>query len=249
MSHERINPFDKNNTSYEPSIYSSLSSSSTSTAATSSVASPSISSAKEDTKSLDDLTKDRFNRQQGVRDQQTGRYTAPQETKPVTSSVTSSIVGTGFDYSYSPASIPSSKKDRTDSTESDAVFTEKPISSGKKHEFKRELSDADIIFGGQETTKPFTANRFATYNKTNSTFSTSVSSESDYIYGAKGKESSFSKSLSVSSDKDGDFSHDPSVISSRNYQGITNDAFSDFDSPKSTPSARKWTDDDDFDLK
>lgn len=218
---------------------------------------------KDDTKTLDDLTKDRFNRQQGLKEQQTSRYTtttqSAQEQKPT---ITSSI-GSGFDYSYSPAPIPSSKKDiastKTDSIEkteskkndTDLIFGDKPISSGKKHEFKRELSDADIIFGGG-TDPPKTystpTSRYA-YNKSNSAFSTSVSSDSDYIYGPKARDSSFSKSLSVSSEKDGDFSHDPSVIASRNIQGITNDAFSDFDSPKSTASTKRWTDDDDFDLK
>jgi hypothetical protein len=219
------------------------------------------SSSKEETKTLDDLTKDRFNRQQqNIREQQIGRYSSQESTKtpPITSTI-----GSGFDYSYTPSLIPSTKKDlaaaKAESMEkSDAKTSDTDLIFGddkvrKKPELERKLSDADIIFGEPDlpakTYGTAGYSRYGSYSKANSAFSTSMSSESDYIYGNKPKDNSFAKSLSVSSDRDGDFSNDPIVTGSRNYQGITNDAFSDFDSPKSISSIKKWTDDDDYDLK
>lgn len=119
------------------------------------------------------------------------------------------------------------------------------------------MSDADIIFGAIKvsSTGPdsssFKQGGYAR-NRSNSSF-TSTSTDSNYHYGTRDarRDNSFHKSLSVSSDKDGDFTHDPTVLSSR--AGISNDAFSDFDSPKTTTttSANKiWSNnDDEYDLK
>jgi len=119
------------------------------------------------------------------------------------------------------------------------------------------MSDADIVFGAIKVSSTgtdassFKPNTYAR-NRSNSSF-TSTSTESNYMYGTRDakRDNSFQKSLSVSSDKDGDFTHDPTVLSSR--AGINNDAFSDFDSPKTstTSAANKiWSNnDDEYDLK
>lgn len=121
------------------------------------------------------------------------------------------------------------------------------------------MSDADIVFGAKPTVD-YSSYKYSSgtsgasgygRNRSNSSF-TSSTTDSDYIYGSREsrRDNSFQKSLSVSSDKDGDFTHDPEVLSSRS--GIANDAFLDYDSPAaSKPAANKiWSNnDDDFDLK
>lgn len=91
---------------------------------------------------------------------------------------------------------------------------------------------------------------------------------SDSIYATRREVSSYNRSLSVSSETDGDFANDPRVNTSyRIYEGIQNAAFQDFDSPVKTtaPSAsttsdvyskysssytnQAATDDDEYDLK
>lgn len=316
-AHERVNPFDKNNKSFDPkpsSIYSTLASNTA----------PPATSSTDDSKSLDDLTKDRFKKQQGVRDQQTGRYSMPAEpmdttptvyaykapttttaaplaykaptvaaSPPVTSysftpaaTTTATPPASTFSYkapsttatpaaysAYKPPSIATTsytaKTESVDAGKSDAdlIFSRKPdtastqsTQSSKAKDFKMAgsaMSDADIIFGGGKPAAEPVFGRYATSKAaSSSSFSTSMSSDSDYIYGNKKSSSgSFNKSLSVSSDKDGDFSSDPTVVASRAgpaYQGIANDAFSDFDSPKNgkaKTTSWKQDDDDDYDLK
>lgn len=233
ISHERINPFDKNKTpAYDnktSGIYSTLSSNVTAVPAA-----PAAPAVPVETKPVE-------------------KYSAPIETKPTTAPSFSST--TGFDYSYKPPSIPvyvSEKSvEKEDSKASDFEVERKE----PRHKFERKLSDADIVFGMKP--EPYTSSfKVENYsrNRSNSSF-TSTSTDSGYVYGNRGalKDNPFQKSLSVSSDKDGDFTHDPSVLASRAYQGINNDAFSDFDAPKTSVSATKpWSnndDDDDFDLK
>lgn len=215
ISHERVNPFDKNKPPASTGIYSSLASNNVTAAPT-----------------VTEMTK-----------------------KPVVEAIpaaapVSSVKSTtsGFDYSYKPPTLPSFppplKIEKQESKEK----------SEMRHKFERKLSDADIIFGAKP--EPYTSSfKVENYsrNRSNSSF-TSTSTDSNYIYGGReGRaDNTFQKSLSVSSDKDGDFSHDPSVLESRAYQGISNDAFSDFDSPKpSAAGSKSWSnnDDDDYDLK
>jgi hypothetical protein len=157
---------------------------------------------------------------------------------------------TGFDYSYKPPTIPLySSIDKT--TEKTEVKTE---TKRDRPEFARKLSDADIVFGAKPAAPTDPSFKTAGYarNRSNSSF-TSTSTDSDYIYGSRDarRDNSFQKSLSVSSDKDGDFSHDPGILATRS--GISNDAFSDYDSPLKTTSSsisKPWSNnDDDFDLK
>jgi len=228
ISHERINPFDKNTTpSHEAKptgIYSTLTSNNSVPASPSSTASSSP--------------------------------------KPAAAAAKQSV--TGFDYSYKPPVLPpapilSAKPIAVaESIETAATTTATATSDAaqRRHEFERKLSDADIIFGA--IAKPAADTYKSTYsrNRSNSSF-TSTSTDSDYIYGARDarKDHSFQKSLSVSSDTDGDFTHDPTVAGgpTRAYQGISNDAFSDYDSPNkasATQVTQSWSNnDDEFDLK
>lgn len=190
----------------------------------------------------------------------TSTYTTPAPIAPA--AYKSDLISSGFDYSYKPTNpMVYSKRDSVDKAESKpetmtATTEEKP--DFKRPELERKLSDADIIFGAKPTVD-YSSYKYSSggvasgygRNRSNSSF-TSSTTDSDYFYGSRDarRENSFQKSLSVSSDKDGDFTHDPQVLSSRS--GISNDAFSDFDSPApSKPAANKlWSNnDDDFDLK
>jgi hypothetical protein len=155
----------------------------------------------------------------------------------------------GFDYSYKPivpiASVPASVYA---TSVVDKAEETKPKS---RPEFERKLSDADIVFGEIKKASAAAAAATQSYarNRSNSSF-TSTSTDSDYIYGTRNsrRENSFQKSLSVSSDKDGDFSHDPTILSTRS--GVCNDAFSDFDSPNKPSAKKSWSNiDDEYDLK
>lgn len=229
LSHERINPFDKNKTptfdSKTSGIYSSLTSNTTAPTAIA------------DDKVLKDI-----------------KPVVPLETSTTKPSVASFTTSSGFDYSYKPAPMPTyvakESVERQDSKPSEVAVEKSETSS--RHKFERKLSDADIIFGSKP--EPYTSSfKFENYsrNRSNSSF-TSTSTDSEYVYGTRElkKDNPFQKSLSVSSDKDGDFSHDPTVLESRTYQGINNDAFTDFDSPKTTVAKKSWSNiDDDYDLK
>lgn len=167
--------------------------------------------------------------------------------EPMKPSVASFTASSGFDYSY--------KMEEQNSEPTEVVVKKKDVSS--RHKFERKLSDADIIFGSKP--EPYTSSfKFENYsrNRSNSSF-TSTSTDSDYVYGARDlrKDNPFQKSLSISSDKDGDIwpkkNEDLSISESTAYQGINNDAFSDYDSPKTTAVTKKpWSNiDDDYDLK
>lgn len=226
ISHERINPFDKNKTpavdNKTSGIYSSLPSTVPAAVTVDTVLKPAE------------------------------KYVVPIETSVKPSAVTFSTTS-GFDYTYKPPPMPvyppKEPVERQDSKPKEVSS----VKSETRHKFERKLSDADIIFGSKP--EPYTSSfKVETYsrNRSNSSF-TSTSTDSDYVYGTRDarKENPFQKSLSVSSEKDGDFAHDPSVLDSRAYQGINNAAFTDFDSPKTTSATKSWSnnDDDDYDLK
>lgn len=228
ISHERINPFDKNKTpSYDtkPSgIYSSLSSNITTS-----------STVKDEIKIKE-------------------KYSAPIEPEAKPAPIAVSFTTTsGFDYSYKPPPLPTySSRNSVEKQDSKPVEVKEERSEiSSRHKFERKLSDADIVFGSKP--EPYTSTFNYGRNRSNSSF-TSTSTDSDHIYGPRDarKDNPFQKSLSVSSDTDGDFSNDPAVIASRTVQGISNDAFMDYDSPKSNiPSKKPWSnnDDDEYDLK
>jgi hypothetical protein len=224
-SSERINPFDKNSSNYKTPIE------------TPPVVNATYSSfEKPEAKSgtnLDDLTKSRFEKQQGIQDRNTGRY------DPVASQVKPTIDPPSDKYSSYTSSYMPEKVDV------------KPTPSESKFS-RTNSSDADIIFGSKTNMEKYkekytsrgslkqSFDRSSTFNSNNS-----MSSDSDYIYGGKRDDNNtFEKSLSLSSDKDGDFASDSRV------RGIQNAAFQDYDSPVQSKSiANKWTADDDYDLK
>jgi hypothetical protein len=259
-SSDRINPFDKNsskNASIEPAVtpaYASLDK-------TDQLLSESTKSMSNT--SLDDLTKNRFEKQQGVQNQQTGRYVDVTTTARVSFDSSSDKFSS---YSSAASSIVKPiAKDITYTPENIAI---KPTVSESKFS-RTNSSDADIIFGGKtnmEKYKDKYSNRGSfnkegalssspkqSFDRNNSNFTSSMSTDSDYIFGKRDDNSTFAKSLSLSSDKDGDFASDPTIgaTSKRTYEGIQNVAFQDYDSPVVKPSSKpKWTtDDDDYDLK
>lgn len=214
ISHERINPFDKN----KPPVYNAAPSGIYASIATTAPA--------------------------------VAKTTAPTEVKeaPPLASKPVDISSTyGFDYSYKPSTYVSNAPEPVVEVKKTDSFERSEPTRGK---FERKLSDADIIFGGKPdlTSASFKADKYSR-TRSNSSFTGSTTGDSDYIYAPREtfRNNSFQKSLSVSSDKDGDFSNDPQVMASRQqFQGISNDAFSDFDSPKSHPSAtRSWSNNDD----
>lgn len=124
------------------------------------------------------------------------------------------------------------------------------------------MSDSEIIFGSTDI--PDTHSRRSQFG----TNASSTIDASNSIYETGRNLSSYNRSLSVSSDTNGDFANDPRVNTSyRIYEGINNAAFQDYDSPvkTSTSSAatetattfsssyisgsKLFNDDDDYDLK
>ena len=239
--------------------------------------------------SLDDLTKNRFEKHQGVQSQTTGRYV------PVTPSIDSSTskpLSTASSVpSYAPSTVASS--DASDSgystayktsasvdvprTSSSAIISAPKRSDASKYTFgsasyvqsSGSMSDAEIMFGLGSTVDAGRKSSFDRsystdqYGRQDSSFGTSVDSEP--VFGSSKPEYHSNRSLSLSSDNEGDFSRDQRITSSsttsyRVYEGIQNAAFSDFESPSrnsnsgassSSSPARKSTyaDEDDYDLK
>lgn len=237
-TYERINPFDKNkpvtsatSVNFSPSAYTSPYTTTSSSSSTTAAGSTLI----------------------GVKDEKK-QSILKDSVLPFKPDLPSASAG--FDYRYKPAPplpgppliqppvLPPSKIIDDDEPEDEP----KPK---RRHEFERKLSDADIIFGATKIAAAAEPSfKINARNRSNSSF-TSTTTDSDYVYGSRQarRDNSFQKSLSVSSDKDGDFTHDPEVLATR--AGINNDAFSDFDSPlKTTSSANKsWSNIDDDDLK
>lgn len=130
------------------------------------------------------------------------------------------------------------------------------------------MSDSEIIFGSTDIPDRDSYSKRSQYGHGAS----STVDASNSIYETGRNISSFNRSLSVSSDTNGDFANDPRVNTSyRIYEGIQNAGFQDFDSPvKATPSlssaatasssdtaasstyisgSKIFNDDDDYDLK
>lgn len=164
---ERVNPFDKGCGKESPKKIVET------TSVKPIVASEIIEVGKDD-KSLDDLTKDRFAKQHGIRDIVSGRYV--------------------------PSFEESKSKDlynRTDSTKSSdsEVFANKFDSNVQSADL---MSDAELIFGGLEDTNTNGAKtKSYRYSIDNSSFSSST--DSDFIYG---KPELFSKTNRIASQDD-----------------------------------------------
>lgn len=251
---ERINPFDKNNKSQAKPIDTVTSVNQISSKVT--VAVDVTANASVET-SLDDLTKNRFEKYQGVQNQSTGRYVPSSdvidETKK-SSAVTNIIsnpsymlddrktsnerIGTKVEATESTTAKTTTTASTNESKRSDAA----KYSFGSVSSYSRSgsMSDVDIIFGD------VAGNKSSNHPSFERTYSTASAPTQKRAYGG------YNRSMSVSSDKDGDFSHDPRVNTSyRVYEGIQNAGFTDFDSPVKTaaPPPAGGADDDEYDLK
>ena len=283
---ERINPFDKNKQASAPAPVSASGAVETTASKPleSSVASSSYSSSASGS-TLDDLTKNRFDKYQGVTSQSAGRYGttttssdlySSDSVKSTTSvlggssstSTTSSSYITGSDLTKTEYSVTSSDY----SKKQPVTTTSKTVSSSQranaaKHAFETSkystgsMSDSEIIFGSNDL--PDSLSRRTQFG---SNISNTVD-VSNSIFESGRNISSFNRSLSVSSENNGDFANDPRVNTSyRIYEGINNAAFQDYDSPvKTNTSSASETatsfsstyvsgskflnDDDDYDLK
>lgn len=288
---ERINPFDKNkppstiSMSSLPSTAVAASAISTTTttttAAESSISKPTESSlytSAASSSALDDLTKNRYDKYQGTSNQSINRYDSTSTTtsdlyssdsiKTSTSAIGSnSSYSTGSDltkteYSVTTgASSDSNKKSDTKPTSTSSRTAAAKYAFGNSQYSTGSMSDSEIIFGSTDIPDTVVSRRSQYGNNASSTIDASNS-----IYETNRNLSSFNRSLSVSSDTNGDFANDPRVNTSyRIYEGINNAAFQDYDSPvKTNASTSQETaatstyisgsklfndDDDDYDLK
>ncbi|XP_062538356.1 nuclear pore complex protein DDB_G0274915-like [Armigeres subalbatus] len=236
-------------------------------AATTSASSSSYSSTSIITSSNkgDDNVKDRYNTQQGIRDQsQTGRI-EPQ------SNATANPADTSTTSSYS-SETKKQEFGRTKRSSSDAelIFGDKGLdfykprfsTAGTGRDFKQSsdsVTDAELIFGTSAVSGPPSAssttggsapstafNRYSSYgSRDSSSFNSSVS-DSDYIYAKKEERNTFAKSLSVSSEK-------ADVDVTERFRSVPKP----YEPPKSATSlsssgSGKWSnkyDEEDFDLK
>lgn len=299
---ERINPFDKNNKVSDvrtPEIGSSEPVPIPETISTVEVDTTSVVSTG--ASSLDDLTKNRFEKYQGVQNQTTGRYVPTIPAADLEESVNTKAAieplpsATTYSIEKEPLTSVYSRTTSSDTTYGTATTTTTVDSAAP---FKRSdaakysfgsaqyalstdsVSDADIIFGDTDVIADTRSNSksgsYSSFDRSYSTTSTgqkrSFGRDSfttsmdvpDSIYTSK-RDTTYNRSLSVTSDKDGDFSNDPRVSTSyRIYEGIQNAGFQDFDSPVKTtaPSATVTSttsssssyrnvvaDEDDYDLK
>lgn len=253
--------------SYTTTTTLSSSSVSRSPAAMTSASSSSYSSTSIITSSdkRDDNVKDRYNTQQGIRDQsQTGRI----EPQPI---ATAKPADTSTISSYS-SETKKQEFGRTKRSSSDAelIFGDKGLdfykprfsTAGTGRDFKSSsdsVADAELIFGTSAVSGPPSAtstsggnapstafNRYSSYgSRDSSSFNSSVS-DSDYIYGKKEERNTFNKSLSVSSEK-------ADLDVTERFRS----APKPYEPPKSASSvgssgSGKWSnkyDEDDFDLK
>uniref|UniRef100_A0A8D8HRP7 (northern house mosquito) hypothetical protein n=1 Tax=Culex pipiens TaxID=7175 RepID=A0A8D8HRP7_CULPI len=210
----------------------------------------------------DDNVKDRYNIQQGIRDQsQTGRF-GTQPSSVVSNATVSSANASGS----SEAKKQEFGRTKRSSSDAELIFGAKgpdfykPRFSTTGLDFKTSndsISDAELIFGTSAVSGPPSAtatsasstfNRHSYGNRDSSSFTNSVS-DSDHTFGKKEERNVFSKSLSVSSEKS-----DSSSITDR-FRA----APKAYEPPKiassissSSAGSKTWSnkyDEDDFDLK
>ncbi|XP_055297038.1 uncharacterized protein LOC129565824 [Sitodiplosis mosellana] len=247
---ERINPFDKNK---QVSAIASAVETTASKPIESSVT-PSSYSSSASGSTLDDLTKSRFDKYQGVPSQSASHYGitttssdlySSDSVKSTTSvlgssiSTTSSSYITGSDLTKSEYSVTSSdcSKKQPDTTKSKTVSSSQRANAAK-YAFETSkystgsMSDSEIIFGSNDVPDLLSKRTQFGSNSSNTV------DASNSIYESGRNVSSFNRSLSVSSDNAGDFANDPRVNTSyRIYEGINNAAFQDYDSPVKTSTS------------
>lgn len=178
-------------------------------------------------KSLDDLIKDRFQKQQGLRDQTTGRYVPPQETVEPKPTVAPSTEFSSYKYTPPATSIPSTgaipstasvyaagtipkstipdyKSEVTDSTSTPSVSTQSSFSRTNSQ------SDVDIIFGGKKD-----ADIFKSYTSNAGRYGRN--SDADVIFGGTSKSGKFGSSESMGSSVE---SRDSSIYAKRDDKPV-----------------------------
>lgn len=260
---ERINPFDKNKQSAAEKIIAP----SKNTDALSSSSSSGLTGS-----TLDDLTRN--------------RYVATTTTDPAIKTAIDSSSSSTSSNVYSSktsdlSSIESSAAPKKDSNPTKTEPPSKPLTASQRASAAKyafginqystgSMSDSEIIFGSTDIPEQDSFSKRSQYGHGVS----STIDASNSLYDAGRSTSTFNRSLSVSSDKNGDFANDPRVNTSyRIYEGIQNAAFQDFDSPvKASPSqssavaasstepatsfsstyvsgSKIFNDDDDYDLK
>lgn len=252
---DRINPFDKN-----PNAAGGV------FAETSSVAVTAGAEAvkEESGTTLDDLIKTRFTKTQGILDEITGKYKPSLADTKMEQQSFEEMKNELFRRDEKKKPVLEPKKSDTDSVFSSSPSPRQPAdinSQSAYGKFSRTLSsDAEIIFGGTGSTSgsntaPAGHVARPKYNYSIESQSSYSSSDTDNIFARKddNRSMSFTKSLSVSSTDDRDFSTDPRVI--KPFEGIQNAAFQDFEpvvGPRPNASASpKWqpANDDYEDLK
>ncbi|GAB0090592.1 hypothetical protein DMENIID0001_053300 [Sergentomyia squamirostris] len=247
-SSERINPFDKLNTSATSTKGSNIYQYSAATK---------TDPPKDDEKTLDDIIKDRFNKQQGVRDENTGRYIPPVVSEPSTTTVIpSKPVDTVSDI------LNKYKTPTTTTTRAEAIKKRDSLPAFSRSESVR--SDTEVIFG---TSKPDFTQFSGRYSRSGSTDAeiifgeTSARNISKYSYSSRDSQSS-TESDNIFTRREDSKSTDRDFATTKAYEGIQNAAFQDFDSPAANTSGSasnttsslataKWSSnlDDDYDLK
>lgn len=213
----------------------------------------------------DDNVKDRYNIQQGIRDQSQAGRIGPQ----TSATVAAANISTTSSYSSETKKQEFGRTKRS-SSDAELIFGDKGPDfykprfsvAGMGRDSKQSsdsLSDAETIFGTSAVSGPPSAssvtggsaaptafNRYTSYgSRDSSSFNSSVS-DSDYIYGKKDDRSSLNKSLSVSSEK-------ADVDVTERFRGGPRS----YEPPKSASSvgssaSGKWGnkyEEDDFDLK
>lgn len=244
---ERINPFDKNNpvsssssnattitgtSSYDPRNY------------TSSLYKPSTTTTSTDVPATEIFkpTAD-LNRKQPEIEKKSVVKQSLSKHPEYRRDIRSNSITTNTEYSATKYSSKNVSSASLSSQDDPANISRYSIDSGAGSDYKSKftrssgsLSDAELIFG--DIPKP---------KKTDSySFGSSTESDSIFASGSAAGKQNFAKSISVTSEKDGDFSHDPRVASYKIYDGIQNHAFQDYESPVKNNSQAK---DDDYDLK
>lgn len=198
----------------------------------------------ESDRSLDDIIKDRFEKNQGVRDENTGRYSVPNE-----ETIISSKKSSGYSTSSSIDQKSNSDYQAPATTTTSGIFDTKRFDYQNQKKFSTSggSSDLDIIFGNNKPTSTGRSSTGGRYSVDQSSFS-SISTESDIfeVTRSSGNSSSSYKGYAGS--------------------GIKNDVFQDYETPTSVndksagdkfstsssstiTSSWKPTSNDDYDLK
>lgn len=243
-SSERINPFDKNKqiitstkTTSDVITLTKPVESTTITADNAKTSASSSSASDDSTKKYRSQSSSSRYGQSSVTDLYGGITRTESSIVVTTASTTSSYTsGTDFmksDTSYTSSSLSSSKPETT-KTESSRRTDAAKYAFGTAQYSTGSMSDSEVIFGSTDL-PDYTSSPASKRSYGRSSFAGTSMDTSDSLYAPKKESTTFNRSLSVSSDTNGDFANDPRVNTSyRIYEGIQNAGFQDFDSPVKT---------------